>query len=154
MRKSLTAAAVLVALAVVIPAGARTARAAQQITIEASGASGESFVLTPMTSGRIRADKGVLNSCCWTTSHVVRAGESLEVNDPHLTFTGAHGTLRFRNRIEWVDLPDGWSVFTGTWKAVGGTGVYRSLSGSGRVTGVSTATGFVRVRLFGSLTAK
>ncbi|HZR96493.1 MAG TPA: hypothetical protein VFA56_12415 [Gaiellaceae bacterium] len=84
----------------------------------------------------------------------MRAGESLDVNDPRLTFRGAHGTLRIRNRIEWVDLPDGWSVFTGTWRAVGGTGAYASLSGSGRVAGVSTATGFSRVRLFGSLTAK
>ena len=27
-----------------------------------------------------------------------------------LTFTGAHGTLVFRNRIEWGDLPDGRAV--------------------------------------------
>jgi hypothetical protein len=154
MRRTLTAAAVLVALAIVAPLAAGTRPAAQHIRIEASGANGETFVLTPVTAGRVRADTGVLIACCWTTSHVTRAGESLEVNDPHLTFTGAHGTLRFRNRIEWVDLPDGWSTFAGTWTAVGGTGGYRSLSGSGRVAGVTTANGFTRVRLFGSLTAK
>lgn len=154
MSKALRAAAVLVALAVAAPIAAGTPTRAQHIQIEARGANTETFVLTPMTAGRIQADTGALVSCCWTTSHVVRAGESLDVNDPHLTFRGAHGTLRFRNRIEWVDLPDGWSMFTGTWKVVGGTGAYASLSGSGRVAGVSTATGFTRVRLFGSLTAK
>jgi hypothetical protein len=154
MRKTLTAAAVLIVLAVATPIASGTAPAAQHIRIEASGANSETFVLTPMTAGRIRADTGTLISCCWSTSHVVRAGERLDVNDPQLTFKGAHGTLRFRNRIEWVDLPDGWSVFTGTWKAVGGSGAYASLSGSGRVTGVSTANGFTRVRLFGSFNAK
>jgi hypothetical protein len=154
MSKTLMAATVLVALAIAAPITAGTPQAAQHVRIEASGPNTETFVLTPMTSGRIQADTGALTSCCWTTSHVVRAGERLDVNDPHLTFRGAHGTLRFRNRIEWVDLPDGWSVFSGTWKAVGGTGAYGSLSGSGRVVGVSTANGFTRVQLFGSLTTK
>jgi hypothetical protein len=154
MRKTLTAAAVLAALAIAAPIAAGTAGTGQHIRIAASGANGETFVLTPTAPGRIQADTGTLSSCCWTTSHVVRAGESLDVNDPHLTFNGAHGTLRLRNRIEWVDLPDGWSIFTGTWKAVGGTGAYASLSGSGRVAGVSTANGFTRVQLFGSLAAK
>jgi hypothetical protein len=154
MRKTFTAALVLVALAVAAPISAKAPSAAQHIRIEARGANGETFVLTPTSSGRIQADTGALVSCCWTPTHVVRAGETLEVDDPHLTFKGAHGTLRFRNRIEWVDLPDGWSIFTGTWKAVGGTGAYASLSGSGRVSGVTTASGFTRVRLFGSFTAK
>lgn len=154
MRKTLTATAALVALVIATPIAAGTLRTAQHVRIAASGANSETFVLTPMTAGRIQADTGVLRSCCWTTSHVLRAGESLDVNDPHLTFTGKNGTLRFHNHIEWVDLPDGWSVFTGTWQAVGGTGAYGSLSGSGRVAGVSTATGFTRVQLFGSLAAK
>jgi hypothetical protein len=154
MRKTLTAAAVLVGLAIAAPITAGTPPGAQHIRIEASGANTQTFVLTPMTSGRVQADTGALTSCCWMTSHVVRGGERLDVNDPPLTFTGAHGTLRFRNRIEWVDLPDGWSIFTGTWKAVGGTGSYGSLSGSGRVAGITTADGFTRVRLFGSLHPK
>jgi hypothetical protein len=154
MRKTVVAAVVLAALAVALPAIAGTRSAQQRIRIEASGVNTESFVLTPLTSGRLQADRGALSFCCWTTSYVVRAGESLEVNDPHLTFTGAHGTLKFQNRIEWVDLPDGWSIFTGTWRVVGGTGSYGSLSGSGRVAGVSTASGFTRVRLFGFVSPK
>jgi len=153
MRKTLTAAAVLVALAIGVPAAEGTS-AGQHIRIGASGANTETFVLTPVTSGRVQADTGELTFCCWSTSHVTRAGERLDVNDPHLTFKGTHGTLRFRNRIEWVDLPDGWAIFSGTWTAVGGTGAYASLSGSGRVAGVTTANGFTRVRLFGFLAAK
>jgi hypothetical protein len=154
MRKTATAAVILAALALAAPITAGTLSSAQHIRIEAIGANTQTFVLTPMTAGPIQADTGALRACCWMTSHVLRGGERLAVNDPHLTFTGAHGTLRFRNRIEWVDLPDGWAVFTGTWKAVGGTGAYGSLSGSGRVAGVSTGSGFTRVRLFGSLTSK
>ena len=47
MRKTLTAAAVLVALAIAAPIGAGTPRAAQHIRIEASGANTQTFVLTP-----------------------------------------------------------------------------------------------------------
>jgi hypothetical protein len=154
MRTTITAAVVLAVLALAAPLTAGTPRVAQHVRIEASGPNSETFVLTPMTSGRIRADTGVVTFCCWSTTHVVRAGETLDVNDPHLTFKGTHGTLRFRNRVEFVDLPDGWSVFTGTWKAVGGTGAYGSAAGSGRVVGVSNASGFTRVQLFGSLTSK
>ena len=154
MRTTITAAAVLAVLTLAAPVTAGTARAAQHVRIDASGPNTKTFVLTPLTSGQFQADTGVVTFCCWSTTHVVRAGEKLDVNNPHLTFKGAHGTLRFRNRIEFVELPDGWSLFTGTWKAVGGTGAYGSASGTGRVAGVSNANGFTRVRLFGSLTSK
>jgi hypothetical protein len=154
MHKTATAAAAIVALAIAAPIAARTHNGGQHIRIEASGANTQTFVLTPMSAGPIQSDSGTLTFCCWTTSHVMRAGESLEVNDPYLTLRGAHGTLRLRNTIEWVDLPDGWSTFSGIWKAVSGTGAYRSTSGSGRVAGVSTANDFTRIRIFGSLTAK
>ena len=42
-----------------------------------------------------------------------------------------------RNRIEWIDIPDGWAVFTGTWKVIRGTGDYAGLVGGGRGAGVT-----------------
>lgn len=152
MRKTLAVAAILVATAGAAAAG--TGSGTQNVMIEATGGTTESFVLTPITAGRIRRDAGALTSCCWSVGHVVRAGDAHEVDDPHLTLTGARGTLRFHNRIEWIDLPDGWSTFSGTWKVEGGTGAYAALSGSGRVSGVTTANGYTRVRLFGYLTHK
>jgi hypothetical protein len=151
MGMKMAALAVLTAAvaAVTVAAGATAGPVAapQRIAIvEHNG----SFVLTPLTAGAIKRDAGTRVDCCWTQRSVKREGVSLDVNDPQLTFTGAHGTFVFRNVIEWGDLPDGWSVFTGTWKFVRGTGVYGGLSGRGLVTGVTTGTDR-KVRFLGVL---
>src|SRR4029077_6295725 len=102
-------------------------------------------------NGAIKRDNGVMSACCWSRRFVKRDGEAIEINDPQLTFTGDHGTFVFRNRIEWGDLPDGWAVFTGTWKFVRGTGAYAGLSGSGHVAGVSVSDTNSKARLEGFL---
>jgi hypothetical protein len=142
----LTAAAAAVTVAAVAAAG--PVAAPQQIAILEHN---DSFVLTPLTAGAIKRDAGTRVSCCWTRRFIKQDGVSIEVNDPQLTFTGAHGTLVFHNRIEWGGLPDGWSVFTGSWKFVRGTGAYAGLSGRGRVAGVSTSETDGKARLWGVL---
>jgi hypothetical protein len=156
MRKTLTTAATIVAMAAAFAAVAagRTDSATQRVRIEATGADPFAFVLRPMSQGRVRRDTGPMTSCCWSTWHVIRAGARLAVTNPRLTFARAQGTLTIRNRIEWVDLPDGWAVVTGTWKVVGGTGTYAGLSGHGRVGGVMAADRYIRLRLFGSVGSK
>jgi hypothetical protein len=159
VRKTLTAAAVLVAALATLAAiaAASPASATQRFKIEATQANGsntESFVLTPITTGAVRSDKGTIAYCCWTSRHVVLAGETLDVNDPHVTINGANGTLELRNHIVWVDLPRGWSMFTGSWKVVGGTGVYAGLTGQGHVAGATTPYGSHRVSYFGFLGPK
>ena len=134
-------------------AAAAPASATQRVQIESKGSNTESFTLAPMTSGAIQPDKGKIAYCCWTTRHVVSAGETLDVNNPHVTLTGANGTLKLRNRIVWVDLPDGWSLFTGRWKVVGGTGSYAGLKGDGRVVGSTNPSGYGRTQYFGFLTS-
>jgi len=152
MRKMLAVTLVLATVAMLATvAAARPVSAKQRVSIEQKG---NSFVLTPSSSGQIQPDKGAFDACCWTTRHVVVAGQRLDVNDPHLTLTGANGTLKLRNRIEWVDVPGHLGIFTGRWKVVGGTGVYAGLSGGGRVAGVQTAGGYARARLFGFLGPK
>jgi hypothetical protein len=152
MRRMLIVAAVLATAATVAAvAAARPVSAKQSVSIEQKGSS---FVLTPNSSGAIQPDKGAFAACCWTTRNIVVAGERLEINDPHLTLTGADGTLKLRNRIRWIDVPGGLGIFTGTWKVVGGTGVYAGLSGGGRVAGVQTAGGYARAKLFGFLGPK
>ena len=71
----------------------------------------------------------------------MRDGQSIDINDPLLTLTGKRGTLVARNRVEWIDVPDGYAVFTGTWKVVRGTGDYAGLSGGGRGAGVGLPNG-------------
>ena len=72
--------------------------------------SGHSFVLTPLTPGSIHSDTGNAQFCCWTERSIMRDGQAVDVNDPKVTFVGKRGTLVVRNRIEWVDIPDGWSA--------------------------------------------
>src|SRR3954451_13127882 len=144
MNRKVTAVAALAAIAVtlVTVAAAAPVAAKQNVAIQIKGAF---FVLTPLTSGALERDSGTVAFCCWSSQHVVRDGQAIDISTPQMTLTDKHGTLVARNRIEWVDLPDGWSIFTGTWKAVGGTGSYGSLSGRGGGAGVHNSSGFTGV---------
>jgi hypothetical protein len=150
MRKALTAMAML-AGALVLLAAAASARSTsrEHVTIDQKGGS---FVLTPAGGGALKADRGAFAACCWTQRFVYIAGQRVEVDNPKLTLTGANGTLTLRNRIQWVDVPGGLSVFSGTWKASGGTGAYAGVTGHGRIVGVQKSTGGSdRAHFFGYL---
>lgn len=150
MRKALTAVAVLAGALVLLTAAASAlSTSTQRVGIDQKG---NSFVLTPTSPGPIKADKGAFGACCWTSRYVELAGQQLEVDNPKLTLTGTNGTLKLRNRIEWVDVPGGLSIFTGTWKVVGGAGAYAGASGHGRVVGVQTRSGNGKAHFFGYLT--
>jgi hypothetical protein len=165
MRKTLIAAVALVAMAAAFAAVAAggTHSTAQRVRIEVAGTDPFTFVLKPTARGRVQADRGEATFCCWRSWTVTRAGAKLEVSNPRLVLAGEQGrqgTLTIREQIEWVALPDGWSVCTGTWKVIPGTstGPYAGLSGHGRVacawapeTGADRA---LRVRLFGFLEPK
>jgi hypothetical protein len=140
MSRKLTAVVALAAAAVTLAsvAAAGQVAAKERIAIQVKGAS---FVLTPLTSGAIKSDTGTTAFCCWTSRSIVRDGQSIDVNNPQMTLTGKRGTIVARNRIEFVDLPAGWAVFTGTWQVVRGTGAYAGLSGGGRGAGVQLANG-------------
>jgi len=170
MRKVLMAAVALVALAAALTAvaagGTRSAggkrSAAQRVRIDVKGTDAFTFVLTPRSKGPSQLDTGPVTFCCWRSWKVKRAGASLEVTNPLLTLVGTQGTLKIRNQIEWVGLPDDWSVWNGTWKVVGGTGAYAGLSGHGRDGGAwgrrdaSNAQSPVdlRIRFFGFFTRR
>lgn len=156
MRKTLTAAVALVALGAAFAAVAAggTDSSKQRVRIDVTGLNGSEFVLRPMSQGRAQPDSGPSWFCCWRSWSVTRAGAKLEVTNPRLSLAGKHGTLTIRERIEWVGLPDDWSVQTGTWKVVGSTGTYAGLSGHGRITSVWTRDGYLRIRFFGFLEPK
>jgi hypothetical protein len=156
MRKTLIAAVALVALgaAFATVAAGGTDSTKQRVRIDIKGLDGNTFVLRPMSHGRVQPDNGTSGFCCWRSWSVTRAGAKLEVTNPRVTLVGKQGTLTIRERIEWVGLPDDWSVQTGTWKVVGGTGTYAGLSGHGRVTSVWTRDQYLRIRFFGLLEPK
>jgi hypothetical protein len=126
----------LAVAAAVVSTGAAggTASSVQRIAITA-GANGnaDEFVLHPYGSGPVASDSGTTGACCWGDHWIKRDGQEIEVNDPLKTFYGKHGQFSYRARIEWVDAGNGYSVGTGTWKIVSGTGVYSHLTGGGRL---------------------
>jgi len=167
MRKTLTTAVALVALGTIAAAFAAVAAggthsSGQRVRIDVLGSgSNTTFLLSPMSHGRLQRDSGPVTFCCWRSWKVTRAGAKLEVTNPRLTLVGTHGTLKIRNQIEWVGLPDDWSVWNGTWKVVGGTGAYAGLTGHGRDAGVGGKLDSspsnpldLKIRFFGFLGAK
>ena len=151
MRTKLTALAALAALAVTLTAVASggSAKARQRVAVQVT--SGTGFVLTPLTSGAIKPDTGTAAFCCWTQRTIMRHGESIDINNPRMTLVGKLGTLVARNRIGWIDVPDGLAVFTGTWKVIHGTGAYAGLAGGGRGAGVTLADSTTKAQFEGFL---
>jgi hypothetical protein len=148
----------VVALGCIVAAAAVTATAdanhgatRQRVAIEHKGAS---FVLTPLTSGSVKPDAGPISFCCWTERQTMRNGQTVDIDDPQMTLTGKWGTLVVRNRIGYVDVPDGWSIFTGTWKVIRGTGQYAGLVGGGGAAGISTPSDNTSARFEGFLSPR
>jgi hypothetical protein len=107
-----------------------------------------------MSPGAVKLDSGSASWCCWSSFHVVRDGATLDLNNPEMTLAGKNGTLVTRNRIVWMDLPDGSSIFTGTWKVVKGTGAYAGLTGGGFVAGINLQNGHKSAQYTGFLNPK
>jgi len=125
----------LAVAAAVVSAGAAAGPGplGQRIAITYSDGTADGFVLRPIAPGPVAADSGTTSACCWGDHWIKRDGQEIEVNDPLKTFYGNHGRFAYRARIEWVDAGNGYSVGTGTWRIVSGTGVYSHLEGGGRL---------------------
>jgi hypothetical protein len=131
--KILVAAALSVAataLAGVATAGPSAKPKQQRIAIVLHDKS-NTFALSPLTSGPLRSDSGAFSACCWTSRLLTRAGQSIEIDNPTLTFRGKRGTFSWHALITFVDLNHGWTVATATWTIVHGTGAYAHLEGHG-----------------------
>jgi hypothetical protein len=153
--RKLAAISLVVATAAVLATLAAAASPAAKQRVEIiNGKDGASFVLHPLKSGAVKRDTGTFAACCWTNRSVTRDGQSVDIDDPQITLTGEHGTLVLRNRIEFVDIPGGDAVFTGTWKVISGTGSYAGLTGGGRVAGVMLLSGRAKSQFQGFLSPK
>jgi hypothetical protein len=135
MHKKLIAAAVIAVSAAALT-GLATAGGAtthQQVAFSYANSNPAKTTLTPLSSGSVLVDHGSTSWCCWTQKTVTQDGEQLDVNNPLATFTGARGSITWRERITWVDLTNGYSIATGTWRIVRGTGAYTHLVGNGHL---------------------
>ena len=141
MYKMLIAAAATVATATALGglAFARGTSSPQQIAFSYANGNASKMTLTPLTSGSIVADRGSTSWCCWSQKTIQQDGEQLDVNNPLATFHSKRGSLTWREQITWVNLTDGYSIATGTWRIVRGSGAYQHLTGHGHVAFISTA---------------
>ena len=135
MHTKLAALAVLAVAAIVLSGVATAGPAAskQRIAITTAKGNGFSFVLTPLTSGRVTRDSGSASACCWTQRFVTRDGQESEINNPLKSYAGKQGTFTMRLVINWINAGNGLTIGTGTWRIVGGTGAYKHLEGKGRI---------------------
>jgi hypothetical protein len=143
MRTKILAAAVLSIAATILAgvaiAGPSAKPKQQRIAIDLD--KGPGFVLRPLTSGPIRRDAGKWSACCWTDRSVSIDGRSHALDDPTLTFTSRRGTFTWHAHIAFVDRGNDYTVATGVWKIVSGTGAYAHLEGHGRQVFVSRTGG-------------
>jgi hypothetical protein len=139
MYKKLIAAAAIAVVATALAGLASAGRAAthQEVAFSYANNDPSKMTLTPLTSGAILADRGSTSWCCWTQKTVQQDGEQLDVNNPLATFVGKHGSLTWREQITWLDLTNGYSIATGTWRIVRGTGAYEHLIGHGHLALIS-----------------
>ena len=154
MSKKLLAVVAFAAAAVTLAAVATAGPVAAKQLIKIQIKDGTAFALTPLTVGAVKSDSGAASFCCWSQRSIVRDGQEIDINNPLMTLTGKKGTLVARNEIGFIDVPDGWAVFTGTWKVIRGTGAYAGLAGGGRGAGVSLANGDGKSQFEGFLTPK
>jgi hypothetical protein len=133
VRKLAVLACIAAAAAVTASADADTSISKQRIAITTAKGNGYSFVLTPLTSGPVARDSGTASACCWSQRFIRRDGQSIEIDNPLKTYAGKQGTFTMRLVIEWIDAGNGYTIGTGTWKIVSGTGTYRHLEGNGRI---------------------
>jgi hypothetical protein len=134
------AATVVLALTLAGLAFGRGTATHQQIAFSYGNGDAAKVALTPLTSGSILADQGSTSWCCWSQKTIEQDGEQLDVNNPLATFVGKRGSLVWREQITWVNLASGYSIATGTWRVVRGSGAYRHLTGHGHVALVMNAS--------------
>jgi hypothetical protein len=133
-----------IAVAAALLAGIASAGASaeQQRVAIAFNQNAGTFVLTPLTAGPMARDTGTYTSCCWTQFRSTRDGQSIEIDNPTVSFNGKHGTFTWNERITFVDINDDYTVATATWTiAKGGTGAYAHLEGHGREAAVNRTDG-------------
>jgi hypothetical protein len=143
MYKKLIAAVAIAVTAIVPPvlatAGGATTHQEVAFTYANGKGNAAKMTLTPLTPGSVLADHGSTSWCCWTEKTVQQDGQRLDVADPLATFVGRRGSLTWRERITWLDLTNGYSVATGTWRIVRGSGAYARLVGHGHVAFITGA---------------
>jgi hypothetical protein len=140
----------LVALAALLPAGGAATRAAQNLTITAtgvltSGVGPAKGTFELQGASGAETDLGKMSFPQTSVPPLAKKspdGLTYVPLNVTVTFTGKHGTLVVRtsaHQFDVVKIDD--SIATGTWSVVKGTGRYAGVKGGGALVGLQQATG-------------
>src|SRR5262245_8054051 len=130
MRKGAFAVGILALL--LASTGAGTSTAPKQLVTITSKAGADGFTLVWLRPGATITDSGSVDDHVLTDRTLVRDGQSVRVNGVVETYMGKRGTLVLRDRIEWTDAGNGYTISVSTWRVVRGTGAYKNVTGRGR----------------------
>src|SRR5262245_2134136 len=137
MRKGAFAIGILALLLASAAAGTSTEpKQLLTITGKPGKAGADHFTLVWSRPGTAITDSGSVDNRILTDRTLVRDGQSVRVNEVLETYTGKRGTLVLRDRIEWTDAGNGYTINVSTWRVVSGTGAYKDIAGHGRGAGV------------------
>ena len=142
-----------VALFLAAAPGANPGAKKQHVTITTAKGGIDNFLLVLRKGGSVQRDSGTASYCCWSQKFITRDGQTVEVNDPITTLRSKKGELVLKERIEWADAANGYSIGIGTWKVMKGTGAYKNVTGSGRSASSWLPSGPVSWRNDGFLTS-
>ena len=130
---ALTLAVTLASVAAAGPTAATKQRVAITVKGMVDGSLSGKAVLVPLQAGVLKRDSGLEQGVVAKERTVVRAGQRVNVVTWVTTAKGKHGTFVIRARIDHVDAGNGFSVGSGTWTLVRGTGQYEGVTGGGRL---------------------
>lgn len=99
------------------------------------------FVLHVLTPGPVGTDTGSFAHRDGAVAGGIRGGQGVARYLLLTEYSGKRGTLLVRQQLEFVAAGNGYTVGTGTWRIVGGTGAYAGMTGSGRQGYVLTRRG-------------
>ena len=88
----LAAVAVMGATMLTTAADGRPVATKQRISIVVDGKTG-TFILSPLSTGNVLRDTGKVTDCCYGQQHIMRDGQSININNPLSTFTGKLSAL-------------------------------------------------------------
>ena len=132
----------LVGVTLVAVASGGAAASKQRVAIDGKfilGSETGTFKLISLSGGALKADSGAFTGSGNLSQPVVRKnGQEVTLISGTDTYTGKNGTLIVAQRVEGVAAGRGYSIDTGTWKVVSGTGAYAGYTGGGTFAAAAT----------------
>jgi hypothetical protein len=144
MLRTVLIAAVAALTLVGVASGGSTA-SKQRVAIDGTfhaGSNSGTFKVISLTAGALKKDAGKFTGTGNFGNPFVRKnGQEVTTIGGLDSYVGANGTLNVAQRIEQVGAGRNYTIATGTWSVVSGTGAYEGYRGGGSFAAAGTPSG-------------